>query len=53
MRLKGIDPYFLNMEKIIILPQFPLVSASIEEGYFLVKLEIAIFKDFDVSSTVT
>ena len=31
VRLKDLDPYFLNNRKFIILSQSPLVSATIEE----------------------
>ena len=48
MRLKGLDPYFSKIQKFFIRPQFPLVSASIEEGCFLVTLKTADFQDFGV-----
>ena len=55
MRLKGLDACFLKMKKLCILPQSPLISATIEEGKFWRISKIAkntIFRFFDPSSNI-
>ena len=34
VRLKGLGTYFFKMEKFCVLPQYTLISATIEEGQF-------------------
>ena len=46
VRLKGLGTYFFKMEKICVLPQYTLISATIEEGQFFRNF---IWDDFQLS----
>ena len=52
VRLKAPDAYFLKTKKILILPQFPLMSATIEEGPKSMKIQIFSLKNVHPSSMV-
>ena len=52
VRLKALDVYFLKTKTFFILPQFPLMSATIEEGPKSMKIQIFSLKNFHPSSMV-